>query len=187
LRYNRTSATYDTTAKITNTSGRFVHAPLQLALAQLSPSTVSLHNRTGLTPDGLPFVSVPLASESLAPGAHVANILLKFRNPSNARITYNSRVRGQRTVLRSPIADPSALGAGSDQLTRFTVYTFGAREAGVSSVFLRIRQGGGFERVLALRDDGIAPDLSRGDGVYGGESTLESAALVPGGLLHAAR
>ena len=111
LRFNRGMRTYDTIATLTNTSPEPIQAPLDLHIISITPPTVTLANPSGTASDGHPYVAVPLPTGTLAPGATVTNVVLRFSNPGNVGFTFTHHLIG--TVAASnapPVAD-----AGPDQ------------------------------------------------------------------------
>ena len=65
---------------------------MSLVITSITPSGVTLANATGQTVDGKPFVSVPVPVAGLAPGQKIANILLKFSDPTRVRFTFTTSV-----------------------------------------------------------------------------------------------
>ncbi|MFZ1827422.1 MAG: PKD domain-containing protein, partial [Candidatus Competibacteraceae bacterium] len=111
LRLNRATQTYDTVATLTNTSSEPILAPLELHVASITPATVTLQNRSGTASDGHPYVAVP---GTLAPGATVTNVVLRFNNPGKVQFTFTHHVFGTLAASNtSPVAN-----AGSDQTAR---------------------------------------------------------------------
>ena len=93
LMFNRATNTFDTLATITNTStDSLLLEPMSLVITSITPSGVTLANATGQTADGKPFVSVPVPAVGLAPGQKIANILLKFSDPTRVRFTFTTSV-----------------------------------------------------------------------------------------------
>jgi RHS repeat-associated protein len=90
--FNRIAGTFDTRATITNTSSSVLLAPMTLVVTSITPNSVTLANATGHTPDGLPFVAVPVPDSGLAPGASMTNILLQFRDPTRVNFAFTSSV-----------------------------------------------------------------------------------------------
>jgi len=114
LRYNRATQTYDTVATLTNTSADPIHAPLELHIASITPATVALQNPSGTASDGHPYVAVPLPTGTLAPGATVTNVVLRFRNPGNVQFSFTHHLIGTVAAGNTP---PVA-NAGADQSAR---------------------------------------------------------------------
>ena len=95
---NRTTNTFDTWATITNTSADSrLLPPMSLVITSITPSGVTLANPAGQTPEGKPFVAVPLPEAGLAPGESVSKILLKFSNPTRVRFTFTGSVQAVDT------------------------------------------------------------------------------------------
>ncbi|HRY14857.1 MAG TPA: PKD domain-containing protein, partial [Candidatus Competibacteraceae bacterium] len=111
LLFNRVMQTFDTVATVTNISSDTILAPLELHLASITPTTVTLHNPSGTASDGHPYIAVPLPTGTLAPGATVTNVVLRFRNPSNVQFSFTHPVMGMVAARNTP---PIA-GAGPDQ------------------------------------------------------------------------
>lgn len=92
FRRNATTGRYTQTVTLTNTGGTTISGPVSLVLDALS-SNATLFNATGTTalraPLGSPYLD--LSASSLAPGSAVT-LTLEFTNPTNARISYNTRV-----------------------------------------------------------------------------------------------
>jgi VCBS repeat-containing protein len=106
--FNRTTATFDTLATITNTSAdSLLLAPMSLVITSISLGSVTLFNPTGQTADGEPFIAVRVPDEGLAPGAAVAGIMLKFSNPTRAFFTFTSSVLAVDPPV-GPAGEPSA-------------------------------------------------------------------------------
>lgn len=84
--FNRTTNTYDAVVTLKN-GGSPASAPIMLVLSNISPGTVSLSNGAGVTPDGKPYVTVPVSGSSLQSGATVS-VNLKFANPSRVSFSY---------------------------------------------------------------------------------------------------
>jgi RHS repeat-associated protein len=114
LRLNRTTQTYDTVATLTNTSTAPIQAPLELHVASITPATVTLQNRSGIASDGHPYVAAPLPTGTLAPGATVTNVVLRFNNPGKVQFTFTHHVFGTLAASNTP---PVA-NAGPDQSAR---------------------------------------------------------------------
>jgi len=55
LVYNRTTNTFDSLLTITNSSTSILTGPLILVITQITPSSVTLSNSTGLTSSGTPI------------------------------------------------------------------------------------------------------------------------------------
>ncbi|MDS4019133.1 MAG: S8 family serine peptidase [Candidatus Competibacter sp.] len=121
LRYNRTTQTYDTVATLTNTSSDPILAPLELHVASIAPNTVALANPTGTASDGHPFVAVPLPTGTLAPGATVTNVVLRFRNPGNVQFTFTHHIFG---VLAAQNHTPIARAGLSQSVSVGETVTF---------------------------------------------------------------
>jgi len=109
-RYDRRTQTYRSRLRLTNVSDRPISAPLSLAFPDLQPATASLLAATE-TDDGTPFVDVPLAGGSLAPGAKSPALALQFANPERAKLLLQPLLYG---ILAA------AGGAGSDPLFNAT-------------------------------------------------------------------
>ncbi|WP_200374488.1 PKD domain-containing protein [Thiocystis violacea] len=107
LRFNRATQTYDTIATLTNTSSASLLVPMELHIATISASGVTLQNATSTAGDGHPFVTVPLNNGRLSPGASVTNVILRFRNPANLKFSFTHEVFAVRPNAR-PIANAGA-------------------------------------------------------------------------------
>ncbi len=84
---------FQQTIKLTNTGTSSITGPISVALDSL-PAGVSLFNKAGITicsPGGSPFINAGFTS--LAAGASFS-VVLQFTDPSNAAITYTTRVLG---------------------------------------------------------------------------------------------
>ena len=79
---NRTTNTFDTTTVFTNNTASPIEPPLVVAVSGM-PSSVTLANQTGLTPDGVPYIGVTGAP--IQPGAAVS-VIFKFANPQRLAI-----------------------------------------------------------------------------------------------------
>lgn len=106
---NRSTNTYDTQATLTNQSSIAIQTPIQLAISNISQSSVTLANRTGVLADGTPYINVPLSDGTLSPAETVKN-LLKFNNPKRVSFTFSHSVLGVLAAANHP---PIA-NAGSD-------------------------------------------------------------------------
>lgn len=120
LRFNRATQTFDTVATLTNTSANSIQAPLELHITGITPASVTLHNASGTSGDGHPYVVV-LPDGELAPEATAPNVVLRFNNPSKVQFTFTHRVMGA-----VPAPAPHAL-----QVTRES--TLGASKGTVTS------------------------------------------------------
>lgn len=89
---DRRTGTYAQQVTITNNNAGALTGPFYLVLDTLSVNA-SLSNATGATtvyaPTGSPYITIP--GGTLAPGAS-ATVTLQFTNPTNAAITYATRV-----------------------------------------------------------------------------------------------
>jgi len=112
LTLNRYTNTFDTVATFTNNSAVAIAQPVILAVTGITPSTVALANSAGQTADGYPYVFVPLASGRFDPGGRIANVVLKFSNPSRVSFSFTRAVSG---VLPGGNHPPTA-NAGPDQV-----------------------------------------------------------------------
>jgi outer membrane protein assembly factor BamB len=93
LRYNRRSHTSNTFATIRNTTiDKLLLAPMQLVVTRISRRGITLANRSGLTADGKPYVTVALSGDRLAPSASTAKLPLQFRNPKGLRFSFKTSV-----------------------------------------------------------------------------------------------
>ena len=111
LRFNRGMRTYDTIATLTNTSPEPIQAPLDLHIVSITPPTVTLANPSSTASDGHPSITVPLPAGTLAPGATVTNVILRFSNPGNVGFTFTHHLIGTVAARNTPpVAD-----AGPDQ------------------------------------------------------------------------
>src|SRR5436190_23998353 len=81
---NRTTNTFDQTVTLKNISGAPVPGPIAAVLSGL-PSTVTLANRTGQTPDGKPYVN-PMSPGSVLQSGGTLSFVLKFANPQRVVI-----------------------------------------------------------------------------------------------------
>ena len=82
---NRVTNTFDSTVTLTNTSGAPVLSPISAVVSGF-PTTVTLANKTGVTPDGKPYVS-PLSPGSVLQNGGTLTFVLKFANPQRVTIT----------------------------------------------------------------------------------------------------
>jgi len=92
LVYNRTTNTFDSLLTITNSSTSILTGPLILVITQITPSSVTLSNSTGLTSSGNPYISLTVPAGGLSPGQSISNVLLKFSDPNRVAFTFNSSV-----------------------------------------------------------------------------------------------
>jgi hypothetical protein len=111
LRYNRSGNTYDSAATLTNHSAEPISIPLQLAVPSVTPTGVTLANAAGTLNSGATYVNVNPSDGVLDPGETVANVMLKFNNPSRVNFTFTHSVLGIiPEANHAPLAD-----AGQDQ------------------------------------------------------------------------
>ncbi|TAN69205.1 MAG: PASTA domain-containing protein, partial [Magnetospirillum sp.] len=108
---DRRTGQYGTLGTVTNVSTQAIQAPVILVLSNLSPASVSFANASGITADGIPYFTVPLADGVLDPGESVANILVRINNPQRVTPSFNRSVRGVLPAVNHP---PTA-EAGPDQ------------------------------------------------------------------------
>lgn len=91
FRRNATTGRYTQTVTLKNIGASAIPGPISLVLNSLSSNT-GLYNKTGTTsatnPTGSPYKDT---TGSLAPGVSVS-LTLEFTNPTNAAITYTTRV-----------------------------------------------------------------------------------------------
>ena len=97
---DRRTGLYAQQVTVQNTSSSLLSGPIILVVDGLSANAV-LSNSSGVTssqaPLGSPYIVVPGTDSGLAPGASAA-VVLQFANPTNAAITYSTRVlNGQIT------------------------------------------------------------------------------------------
>jgi hypothetical protein len=89
---DRRTGTYAQQVTVTNSTANTLSGPFFVVIDGLS-ANATLANATGATtnyaPLGRPYIQVPVSS--LAPGAS-ANVTLQFANPTNAAITYTTRL-----------------------------------------------------------------------------------------------
>lgn len=81
-------------ATLTDTSADPIQAPLALHITGITPASVTLDNPSGIASDEHPYVAVPLPTGELAPGTTVADVVLRFRNPSGVSFTFTESVLG---------------------------------------------------------------------------------------------
>lgn len=86
---NRATRLYVGTIRVTNTSSQAISGPIQVAIGNL-PSGITVANRAGTTPGGLPYLTVPGVT-SLAPG-ETATVQLQLSDPSAAPISFTMTV-----------------------------------------------------------------------------------------------
>lgn len=117
LVYNRVTNTFDATLTITNKSSANLRSPLSIVLSAISPSSVTLTNAGGVTPEGYSYIDLP-AQSTLLPGESSKSVL-KFRNPNRVTFTYQVKVFA---ASNKPLAN-----AGADQTAYLldTVYLSG--------------------------------------------------------------
>ena len=94
FRLNRRTGTFNSLARITNTSDATLAAPLSLVVEDISAATVFLVDVSGLTDTGQPYIEV-LAEGELQPGEAINKIVLKFYNPARTRFALQHRVLGK--------------------------------------------------------------------------------------------
>jgi hypothetical protein len=92
FRKNNTTKRFEQVITVKNTSGSTVTGPVYLLVENLS-ANASLYNKTGNTTQALPLGTpyVLINGGNMAAGASVQKVL-EFTNPSNAAITYTSRI-----------------------------------------------------------------------------------------------
>jgi len=90
--FNRVTNTFDSTVTLTNI-GMPLPARTYVIVTTIVPSTVSVKDATGQTPNALPIVDVPLATGGLATG-QTAQVVLKFSNPMRVAFSYSLAVFG---------------------------------------------------------------------------------------------
>ena len=105
---NRTTNTFDTLARMTNASGDPIQAPVWWVLLSVTPAAITLANTSGQTPDGKPFVAVPVPAGGLAAGRAIEQVLLKFRNDQRVRFTFTAEIRTPRLCGATVDADDAA-------------------------------------------------------------------------------
>lgn len=77
--YNRQTDTFDATATIRNTGSVVLAAPMRLVLESVKPVSISLYNIYGKTPQGKPYIEVPLPKFVVEPGESVT-VPVRFVN-----------------------------------------------------------------------------------------------------------
>ncbi len=87
---NRRSATFEQELKVSNSTISDLSGPFYVVLDNLSPNA-TLANADGTATNGSPYVTVPNSNAGLNSGAS-ASVILRFNNPSNTAITYQTRV-----------------------------------------------------------------------------------------------
>ena len=89
LVYNRTTNTFDSLLTITRSSISILAGPLILVISQITPSSVTPSNPTGLTSSGNPYISLTVPAGGLSPGQSIPSVLLKFSDPNRVAFTFN--------------------------------------------------------------------------------------------------
>jgi hypothetical protein len=89
---NRRTNTFDD--KVTLSNPLFtIRAPIKYVITGIAPASVTLSNATGTTPDGKPFINVPVNGGALGPGQSTS-VILKFANPGRVKFTYATQILG---------------------------------------------------------------------------------------------
>ena len=95
FRYIGNTARYVQQVTLQNISGNPISGPLSLVVDSLS-SNATLVNKTGVTanfpPLGSPFINVMIGADNVLNPEESVSVTLEFANPTNAGITYNTRV-----------------------------------------------------------------------------------------------
>lgn len=96
--YDGRSGLFLETVTLTKTGSTPLAGPLAVVLTEITPPEVTLANATGTTPDGHPFVEVPLIGGLLRPDERIRTVL-KFRRPHHS---YHFAYTHQLWALRPP-------------------------------------------------------------------------------------
>ncbi|HUP81562.1 MAG TPA: putative Ig domain-containing protein, partial [Pirellula sp.] len=88
-----------------------VDAPLLVAVANISDSTVKLRNADGLTPQGSPFVNYSngITGKSLSPSSATGSKAIEFYNPNHVQFKYDlgyfSKINSSPLIGTSPLIE----------------------------------------------------------------------------------
>jgi hypothetical protein len=97
LTYSSTTKLWSQTATVANPGTTGIAGPLSLVLKDLT-SQVTLTNRNGTTvcfsPEGSPYIDLYLSSNDKLPAGTSTKVTLEFSDPSDAGITFTSKVAG---------------------------------------------------------------------------------------------
>ena len=96
-------------------------------VAALLPAGVVLEGASGSTPNGSPYIDVPLRGGKVDPGQDVPRIKLSFRIPSGTTLSYALRIFSDKPILHplppSPPPAPSvtfSIAAGAEHVCALT-------------------------------------------------------------------
>ena len=115
---NRATNTFDSTVTLRNTSSTAVIAPINAAISGL-PTSVTLANKAGQTPDGKPYVSPMSAGSLLQPGGTLP-FVLTFANPA-PQVAFQSILQILYTVAAPPNAPTLISVAATGATSAFVV------------------------------------------------------------------
>jgi len=90
--YNRSTNTFDSTVRVSSQAAS-IPGPISYVITGIDPASVTLSNATGTTPDGKPYITVPVATGGLGAGQSVS-VVVKFANPSRAKFSFTDQVLG---------------------------------------------------------------------------------------------
>lgn len=194
LRFNRLNGTFDTLARVTNTSSFPVFGPIGIVVTNLQPAVASLDNADGVDTLGRPFKSVPLTGDMLARGKSVADIPLQFRftAPSPVPLSFDLEMQGVPVVLLTPGSKPFSLQSATQTEVTFTVQSQGmdpkaskpvALVADSDNIVMRDPGTGAELTSVALNDAGRDGDQTANDGLFSGRVLVDTATNGPGAEL----
>jgi len=106
LVFNRATGTFDSSVTVKNTSGAPVLGRIDSIVSGL-PSSVTLANKVGQTPEGKPYV-VPLATGAQLANGATLSFVLKFANPQN--VAFTTAIQMLYTVV-VPAGAPTLISA----------------------------------------------------------------------------
>lgn len=87
---NRSTNTYDSIVKITNTSNQQIQLPVALVILD-TPGGVSVYSPSGTTLEGNPYLVFGSTGQSLDPGK-LSTAILKYSNPTKLKISSTFRI-----------------------------------------------------------------------------------------------
>jgi hypothetical protein len=105
--YDRVKKTTSYDVTLSNTSSETLFAPLIVVIENVTPSTVTVANPDGMTPDGRPYFTHDnlVGDGKLEPNEISSVKRWVFNNPQRLRFTVNARVTGVILVPSSTVDD----------------------------------------------------------------------------------
>ncbi|MCQ1547606.1 MAG: hypothetical protein NOF05_02000 [Candidatus Accumulibacter phosphatis] len=116
--YNRSTNTFDSTVRLSG-QATSIPGPISYVITGIDPASVTLSNAAGTTPDGKPYVKVPVAAGGLEAGQSVS-VVVKFANPSREKFSYTYQVLSRGTDIGKYVSfgGPPPILAELDALPR---------------------------------------------------------------------